>query len=62
MSFVINQTGKIQSVKLAKSSGFSRLDDAALAVVRNGTCRPYVENGTPIVAAGVQPFNFNLQD
>jgi len=47
---------------LKKSSGFSRLDDAALAAAHASACKPYLEDGQPIRAAYTQPYNFNLED
>jgi len=46
--FVIGTTGAIDTVSLVKSSGFTRLDDAAVEALRASTCRPYLENGSPI--------------
>ncbi|MEX3855608.1 protein TonB [Paraburkholderia youngii] len=60
--FVVGLTGKLESIELKKSSGFSRLDDAAVAAVRASACKPYLENGEPVRAAYTQPFNFNLTD
>ncbi|AOK17262.1 energy transducer TonB [Burkholderia cepacia] len=60
--FVIGVTGKIESVQLQKSSGYPRLDEAALAAMRASTCRPYIENGQAIRAARTQPYNFGLTD
>lgn len=60
--FVVGLTGKLESIELKKSSGFSRLDDAALAALRASTCKPYLENGEPVRAAYTQPYNFNLTD
>ncbi|WP_233850474.1 energy transducer TonB [Paraburkholderia sp. HD33-4] len=60
--FVVGLTGKLESIELKKSSGFSRLDDAAVAAVRASTCKPYLENGEPVRAAYTQPYNFNLTD
>ncbi|MGF6936346.1 protein TonB [Paraburkholderia sp. UCT70] len=60
--FVVGLTGKLENIELKKSSGFSRLDDAALAAVRASACKPYLENGEPVRAAYTQPFNFNLTD
>ena len=62
VTFVIGPTGKVESISLKKSSGFSRLDDAALAAVRSSACKPYLENGQPIRAAYNQPFAFSLDD
>ncbi|MBB5410576.1 protein TonB [Paraburkholderia sp. HC6.4b] len=60
--FVVGLNGKLENIELKKSSGFSRLDDAALAAVRASACKPYLENGEPVRAAYTQPFNFNLTD
>ncbi|MCC8390980.1 energy transducer TonB [Paraburkholderia sp. MMS20-SJTR3] len=60
--FVIGLSGKLEEIALKKSSGFSRLDDAALAAVHASACKPYLENGQPVRAAYTQPFNFNLTD
>jgi len=60
--FVIGVTGKIESVELQKSSGYPRLDEAALDATRASTCPPYVENGQAIRAAHTLPFNFTLDD
>ncbi len=60
--FVVGATGAIESVQLVKSSGYPRLDDAALAAMRASTCRPYVEDGTPIRVTYTQPFGFALDD
>ncbi|MEX3815287.1 energy transducer TonB [Paraburkholderia sp. BR13439] len=60
--FVVGLTGKLEGIELKKSSGFSRLDDSAVAAVRASACKPYLENGEPVRAAYTQPFNFNLTD
>jgi protein TonB len=60
--FVIGTTGAIDSVTLAKSSGFPRLDDAALEALRESACAPYVENGSPVRASYEQAFKFGLED
>ncbi len=62
VKFVVGLTGKLENIELKKSSGFSRLDDAALAAVHATTCKPFLENGQPIRAAYTQPYNFNLND
>jgi periplasmic protein TonB len=60
--FVVGPTGAIESAELAKSSGYPRLDDAALAAMRESACRPYIENGTPMRVTYTQPFGFALDD
>lgn len=60
--FVVGLTGQIENVELRKSSGYGRLDDAALQAMRESTCKPYLENGEPVRALYTQPFDFSLQD
>ncbi|MEA3131051.1 MAG: periplasmic protein TonB [Paraburkholderia sp.] len=60
VTFVIGPTGKVESISLKKSSGFSRLDDAAIAAAHASSCKPYLDNGQPIRATATQPYNFNL--
>jgi protein TonB len=62
VKFVVGLTGKLENIELKKSSGFSRLDDAALAAVHASACRPYLENGQPVRAEHTQPYDFNLTD
>jgi protein TonB len=62
VTFVIGPTGKVESISLKKSSGFSRLDDAAIAAAHASTCKPYIDNGQAIRATATQPYNFNLND
>lgn len=60
--FVIDTTGAIGNIKLVESSGFSRLDDAAMQALRESACRPYDENGAPIRVSYEQAFTFGLDD
>ncbi|PXW23355.1 outer membrane transport energization protein TonB [Paraburkholderia caballeronis] len=60
--FVVGLTGQIENIELKKSSGYSRLDDSALAAMRDSSCKPYLENGEPVRAAYTQPFDFSLHD
>ncbi|CAM2158011.1 MULTISPECIES: energy transducer TonB [Paraburkholderia] len=60
--FVVGLTGKIENIELKKSSGYSRLDDAAMGAMRDSSCKPYLEDGQPVRAAYTQPFGFTLDD
>jgi protein TonB len=62
VKFVVGLTGRIENIELKKSSGSSRLDDAALDAMRSSACKPYKENGVAIRAAYSQPFVFGLND
>jgi protein TonB len=57
----VNEEGQITSTQIHSSSGFERLDDAALAAVRNWRCTPQTRNGQPVRATALQPFKFELQ-
>jgi protein TonB len=58
--FVVGADGHVESAKILHSSGYARLDDAALDAVRGGTCRPWKEAGVPVRVAYAQPFVFGL--
>jgi periplasmic protein TonB len=58
----VGLAGKIENVTLQKSSGSSRLDEAALDAVRGSACSPYKENGEAIRATATVPFVFSLND
>jgi protein TonB len=60
--FVVGLTGRIETVQLQTSSGYARLDEAALAAVHASVCQPYSENGAPVRAAYSQSFVFGLSD
>jgi periplasmic protein TonB len=61
VTITVSPAGKIESAKLQKSSGSSRLDDAAIDAARDITCVPYVENGQAIRITHNQPYVFNLE-
>ena len=53
--------GRVETARVATSSGYRRLDDAALAAVKNWRCNPPTRDGEPVRAVALQPFNFNLE-
>lgn len=57
-----NQEGRITLARVKKSSGFSRLDQAALAAIDSWRCNPAEQDGVPIRAVAVQLFSFQLQE
>jgi protein TonB len=60
--FVVGLSGQIETAQLEKSSGYPRLDDAALAAIHAGVCQPYRENGEAVRAAYSQSFVFGLTE
>ena len=56
----IDEAGMPRNVQLATSTGFARLDDAALAAVRNCRFKPYLENGVAVAGWAAIPIEFEL--
>ncbi len=57
----IDENGHVVSAAVVDSSGYSRIDDAAMAAVKEWQCNPQLRNGQPISAIALQRFNFGLQ-
>jgi protein TonB len=57
----LSETGQVATAKVQTSSGFDRLDEAALAAVRTWHCNPATRNGQAVRATALQPFNFVIQ-
>jgi periplasmic protein TonB len=57
----LDENGRIDQARVVDSSGYDRLDKAALEAVKSWQCRPSIRNGQPVRAVALQPFNFVLQ-
>lgn len=57
----LDESGRIDDAHVIDSSGYERLDIAALEAVKSWQCRPSMRNGLPVRAVALQPFNFVLQ-
>ena len=57
---LISPLGQVANVVVRTSSGHSRLDDAAVAAMRQARFRPYTENGIAYKALVDIPFDFVL--
>jgi protein TonB len=57
----LDEKGYVSIARVVTSSGFKRLDDAALAAVKTWRCTPPQRDGQPVRAIALQPFNFVLQ-
>jgi protein TonB len=57
----LDEKGRVNVAQVVNSSGFKRLDEAAMAAVKTWRCNPPVRNGQPVRAVALQPFNFVLQ-
>ncbi|MCS6764062.1 MAG: energy transducer TonB [Candidatus Protistobacter heckmanni] len=62
VSMIISDAGQVEQANLSASSGYPRLDQAALEAARRIRCEPYLENGRAIRISVAQPFDFKLQD
>jgi protein TonB len=60
--FVVGLAGRIETTQLQRSSGYPRLDEAALAAVHASVCQPYREDGVAVRAAYSQSFVFGLTE
>ena len=56
----IDETGTPRTVQLVASTGFPRLDDAAIAAVRDARFKPYLENGVAVEGWASFPIDFEL--
>ncbi len=56
---LINELGRAARVDIERSSGHSRLDEAARLAVQRALFRPYVENGVARMAMATIPIEFN---
>lgn len=57
-----DQEGRITSSRVQQSSGFRRLDEAALDALNRWRCNPAKQDGLPVRATAVQAFSFALED
>jgi len=57
---LISPEGRVADVKVRRSSGYSRLDEAAVAAMQHARFRPYTENGIAYKALVDIPFDFVL--
>jgi protein TonB len=57
----INESGVVEKVALAQSSGIQRLDQAALDAGMRVRCKPFIEFGKAIKVTAIQPYIFRLE-
>ena len=57
----LDEAGQVDSAEIIDSSGYPRLDGAAMAAVQSWECKPPLRDGQPARAIALQPFNFVLQ-
>jgi protein TonB len=57
----LDEDGRVDSAEVINSSGYARLDEAAMTAVKSWKCKPPLRDGQPARAIALQPFNFVLQ-
>jgi protein TonB len=57
-----NRDGQITNVAVAKSSGYQRLDAAAIAAMRASVCEPLYRDGERVPFSLTRRFSFGLTD
>lgn len=60
LKVLVNERGEAQRIEVADSSGFERLDRAAVEAVAGATFRPLLENGVPRAMLVLIPIEFGL--
>jgi protein TonB len=58
---LIDEHGQPRQALVNHSSGFARLDEAAIAAVLKARFRPYSDNGQPLAGWALVPLSFDLQ-
>lgn len=57
----VDESGVPREMQLAESSGYARLDEAALAAMRKARFKPYVVQGQPAAGWALVPLSFEVQ-
>lgn len=60
LHLTVGSDGRVADISIARSSGFDRLDNAALRAVRDWRWRPMMRGGQPIPVSGDMPIPFTL--
>ena len=58
----LDESGHVKKTQVINSSGYRRLDEAAIAAVKTWRCNPPLQNGQPVRAIALQSFRFRLQE
>ncbi|ATE64074.1 energy transducer TonB [Rhizorhabdus dicambivorans] len=61
LRLLIGTDGRVAQISIAQSSGFERLDQAALQAVRGWRWQPVVRDGQPVEVRGLYSMPFALQ-
>lgn len=61
LAVTLGTDGCVSSISISQSSGFSRLDDAALSAVRKWRWTPIMKEGRPVIVKGTVEIPFVIQ-
>ncbi len=61
LRILVNEKGRPERVEVQKSSGSSRLDDAAKQAAFSALFKPYMEDGRPVSVYAIVPIDFSIQ-
>lgn len=61
LSLVVGLDGRVSSISIGRSSGFARLDDAAMDAVRGWRWSPIIRDGRPVMVKGVVEIPFIIK-
>jgi protein TonB len=59
---LIESNGRPSRIEVHATSGYQRLDDAAVAAMRTARFKPYMENGQPLAVWVQTPIRFDLEN
>lgn len=59
---LVDVHGKAAQTQVEQSSGYRRLDEAAVTAVRRAVFRPHQIDGKPVPVWVLLPFDFNLEE
>lgn len=57
----IDEAGMPRQVHVQQSSGFARLDEAAVSAIQKARFKPYSDNGQPVAGWALVPLSFDLE-
>ena len=58
----IDEQGRLKSAEVIKSSGYPRLDQQALAFIRQARFQPLIDNGVPRAVVSTAPIVFSMEE
>ena len=60
LKVAIDESGRSGQITVQKSSGFARLDEAAIDAIRRAQFKAHFEDGKPLAVFVIVPISFRL--